>query len=37
MVMVMSFSFLELGQAAMSMESAWLTPVCVRSSMLDQA
>ncbi len=33
---VLSFTFLELGQAAMTDGTAWLTPVCVRTSKIDQ-
>ncbi len=35
--MVLSFTFLELGQSCMSSESAWLTPVVLRSAMIEQA
>ncbi len=34
--MVLSFTFLELGQAAMMNGTAWLTPVCVRTSKIGQ-
>ena len=34
--MNLSFSFLELGQAALSSDWAWVTPVCVRSKMLSK-
>lgn len=34
-VMVLSFTFLELGQAALSAEWAWFTPVVVRTTMLQ--
>ena len=34
--MVLSFSFLELGQLAVSNGSAWLTPICIRAVMLDK-
>ncbi len=34
--MICSFTFLELGQAAVSDGSGWLTPVCVRTNMIDQ-
>ena len=32
--MVLSFSFLELGQAALSQGLAWQTPVCLRASLI---
>ncbi len=35
--MVLSFAFLELGQSCVSSESAWLTPVVLRSAVIDQA
>lgn len=35
--MVLSFTFLELGQAAMSSSSAWVIPVCVRSKLIQSA
>ena len=35
--MILSFTFLELGQEAMTSGLAWLTPVCLRSNMLDKA
>jgi hypothetical protein len=34
--MVLSFTFLELGQSCMSSESAWLTLVVLRSSMMEK-
>jgi hypothetical protein len=34
--MVLSFTFLEMGQLAISDGSAWLTPVCVRTSMINK-
>jgi hypothetical protein len=34
--MVLSFSFLELGQLALSRDAAWVTPICVRTAMLKQ-
>lgn len=34
--MVLSFTFLELGQSCLSSESAWLTPVVLRTSMMKQ-
>ena len=34
--MVLSITFVELGQAAMSSGAAWLTPICVRASLIDQ-
>lgn len=33
--MVLSYSFLELGQAALTDGVAWLTPVCLRSNKID--
>lgn len=33
--MVLSFTFLELGQEAMSSGMAWLTPVCLRSNVIN--
>ena len=35
--MVLSFTFLELGQIAICNGSAWLTPVCVRTTKIDEA
>ena len=35
--MILSFTFLELGQEAMTSGLAWLTPICLRSNMLDKA
>lgn len=35
--MVLSFSFLQLGQAALSFGSSWATAVCVRSNKLKEA
>ena len=35
--MVLSFTFLELGQIAICNGSAWLTPVCVRATKIDEA
>lgn len=34
-IMVLSFTFLELGQAAMTDGTAWMTPIVVRSNMID--
>ena len=34
--MVLSFSFLELGQFALSNGSGWLTPVVLRERIMDQ-
>ena len=34
--MVLSFSFLELGQSALSTASAWITPMVIRTTMLHQ-
>lgn len=33
--MVLSFTFLELGQAALSAEWAWFTPIVVRTTMMN--
>ncbi len=35
--MVLSFSFLQLGQAALSFGSSWSTAVCVRSNKIKEA
>jgi hypothetical protein len=35
-VMILSFTFLELGQAAVSDGSGWIVPVCVRDVTLNQ-
>ncbi len=34
--MILSFTFLELGQSAVSDGSGWVTPVCVRTAILDE-
>lgn len=34
--MVLSFTFVELGQLGISDGSAWLTPVCLRSAVMDK-
>ena len=34
--MVLSFSFIELGQFALSNGSGWLTPVVLRDSIMDK-
>lgn len=34
--MVLSFTFLELGQAAMTEGVAWLTPICLRTNVIDE-
>lgn len=34
--MVLSFTFLELGQAAMAEGVAWLTPICIRTNVIDK-
>jgi hypothetical protein len=34
--MVVSFTFLELGQQHVSDGTAWLTPICLRTTKIDQ-
>jgi hypothetical protein len=35
-MMVLSFSFVELGQAALSQAVVWQTPVCIRTTVIDE-